>query len=56
MYYIYYSKIMDDCICIVHQCNSGNLSWVETAAHYNMLEAMYKASNIQCAAVSNYIV
>ena len=23
-----YSKIMDDCICIVHQCNSGNLSWV----------------------------
>ena len=25
-----YSKIMDDCIiCIVHQCNSGNLSWVK---------------------------
>ena len=55
MYYTYYSKIMDDYICIVHQCNSGNLSWVETAAHY-MLEAMYKASNIQCAAVSSYIV
>ena len=24
-----YSKIIDDCICIVHQCNSGNLSWVK---------------------------
>ena len=24
-----YSKIMDDYICIVHQCNSGNLSWVK---------------------------
>ena len=24
-----YSKIMDDCICIVHQCNSGNLSRVK---------------------------
>ena len=24
-----YSKIMDDCICIVYQCNSGNLIWVK---------------------------
>ena len=37
-----YSQIMDDCIilCIVHQCNSGNLSWVKVSLLFLPLQDM----------------
>ena len=36
-----YSKIMDDCICIVHQCNSGNLSWVKLTLLFLQCTSLY---------------
>ena len=39
-----YSKIMDDCIilCIVHQCNSGNLSRVKLTLLFLQCSYVYR--------------
>ena len=45
-----YSKIMDDCICIVHQCNSGNLSWVKlTLLFLQCIKSGYLLCNLGVA-------
>ena len=41
-----YSKIMDDCICIVYQCNSGNLIWVKLTLLF--LQCIYVRPHSTC--------